>query len=336
MPKLSSGLERLESLLYSNIGDATSELESTALESLEKPKLTGAFGDASALCKSISIISHIPNNTNYSLSIGGAGSLSSYTLDSSELEEDLKDIKPEDDFEIGANIQLLNTSLTLPLEYITPRLAVFTSFSYLDFEYENYYFESLNGTLALSYSVFRSLSPIKYIEWKPITLTGGLSYGRSRLGTKIEAGVISESFDLDPDGDGPLLSQSVEVEVEPTVDIGFNVDSGILIANAATGFTFLDSIHLYFGGGVNLVFGKTEFTINSSSDIRVLGYLSELIEEPGSVIVTGSIDGNSPDLYANYIFSTIQFDISTLFINLSVLYQPSRGISAGISFGALF
>lgn len=336
MPDLRDGLERVESLLYSNIGDAVSELETVATESLQKPKLTGAFGDAAGLTKPLPIISSIAITSKYSISLGSYASISTYTMDRSRIESDFDNMEPEDDMSIGANAQFLNTSITLPLNFLVPRLSLFASLGYIDFKYDDYFISNLSGTISTSYTVFRTIGPADKFKWTPITVQGGFSYGINRMGATIDIGVISDSFELDPDGDGPLLSQSIEVEIEPEIDVAVESNIGALTFNASTGVTILDSIHLYIGGGINFVYGDTSFTIDSDNEIVVVGYLSELIDEPGRISISGTIDGDDPEEFVSYLFTTLQFEVSSIFFNINALYQESKGISAGVSLGVFF
>ena len=70
-------------------------------------------------------------------------------------------------------------------------------------------------------------------------MKAGAGWGRNTYGTTVEAGLISESFDLDLDGPGPVPGISLEVQVEPVIDIAVSTTIWNFSSSMATGVTLL-------------------------------------------------------------------------------------------------
>jgi len=332
-PTLGSGMSQLESLLVSNLGTAISEIEIMVNETLSKPELTSSFGNATGLCSAVSMLGNIPQFSNYSLSIGANASLYSNTLDFNVISDRLASLQPEDDFQFGIGVQGISANFSMPLFFLIEDLSVFGSIGYLNISTDEYFINDFSALASAKYSVFDAVEPSRIFKWTPLTVQAGISYGYNNLGTTIEAGAITETFEADPDSDGPLLAQNVSVEMNPLIDLGLESHIGTVLFSLSSGITVFDSFHLFLGGGLNLAFGKTGISVHSEEEINIIGYLSDLVEEEGSVLISGAVEGGPPKAFLPYIYSGLQFDFSSSFINLTVLYHPAAGISGGISMG---
>lgn len=337
-PTLGSGMSQLEALLVANVGTAASEIETMLNETLHKPELTSSFGKATGLCSSISMMGNIPQFSKYSISIGANASLYSSTLDFEAISSKLVNLQPDDDFQFGIGVQGVNVNFSIPLTFLIEELSFLGSIGYLNISTNEYSISDFSALFSLGYSVFDEIEPSRSFKWNPLSIQIGISYGYNNLGTTIDGGVISETFEADPDSDGPLLPQSVSVELEPLIDIGLESQIGTVLFSLSSGISIFDSFHLFLGGGLNLMFGKTGISVYSEEEITVVGYLSELVEEEGSIkiggsVSGGSVSGGSPTVLLPYCYSGLQVDFSSSFINLTVLLNPKSGISGGISIG---
>ena len=333
MPTLGSGMSQLEALLISNVGTAASEIETMVNNTLYKPELTSSFGNATGLCSSISMLGNIPHFSKYSLSIGANASLYSNTLDFNEISDKFDDLQPEDDFQFGVGVQGLTANFSMPLTFLLENLSVLGSIGYLNISTDEYFIVDFSVLIAAKYSIFEPIRSSRIFKWTPLSVQAGLSYGYNNLGIIIEADTITETFEADPDSDGPLLPQNVSVELEPVINIGLESQIGTLMFSLSSGITVFDSFHFFLGGGLNLLFGKTGISVYSEEEINIIGYLSELVEEEGSILISGSVEGGPPKVFLPYLFSGLQIDFSSSFINLTVLFHPVSGISGGISMG---
>lgn len=333
MPELGDGMAQIETLLLSNIGTAVSGIETMINSTLDKPEITRSFSNAAGLSGTMPLLGTMPLSSKLSFSTGVYAAVCLDSFDIEILTERFEALQPEDDFEFGVGIQGINMNLTIPFSFILPRLSLFLSMGYSDLSNGEFFIRNLSGHLSVGYHVFNRINPVEFFSWKPLFVQGGFSIGVNEIGTTIETGVISESFAMDPDGGGPLLSQSIVIEIDPVIDIGLESQFKTAAFSAASGITLLDSFHFFIGAGIGFMFGNTGISVRSEDDIEIAGYLSNLIEEPGSIAIRGTAEGGIPDLLQFYLYSGLQIDISNAFIGVSFLFHPVSGISAGFSIG---
>ena len=333
MPELGEGMGRLEALLAENIAPAMAEIDTSVVDLLEKPQLTGAFSTAVGLSSSLPLQGNGMVSSEYSLSLGSYASLYSYTFDTDALEERFSQLSEEDDFEFGVNIHLVNAGFYFPLRKLHPRSSGFVSLAYSDLSGEDIYVRSFFFQTALGHMPFRVKKLNRSFKWSPLYGQIAVSYSSSSLGTEFETGVIEEVFELDPDGNGPLIAQDVSIEIDPLVELGLESRIGTLTAAFSSGITLLDFLHCYIGAGISTAFGRTDIAVDSSDEITILGYLSGLIEEEGRFTISGSVEGSAPVVLLPYFFTGLQVDMSSLFLRIPFQYNPESGISSGISMG---
>ena len=164
-------------------------------------------------------------------------------------------------------------------------------------------------------------------------LQTGAAYGFQKLSARYELDSVSESFTVDPDGSGPMGSESVILSVEPEVEVALDTRVTSLSFTAATGLTFFKGLHITTGLGWHISTGRTVISVKGSDDIELGGYLEDYTEDSGSVSVSGNVSGSSPEWLRGYFFTDLQFDISKMFINIPILYTPYAGVSGGVSLG---
>lgn len=333
LPELGEGMAQLEALLAENIGPAVSDVETLVNETLDKPLLTLAVGNAVGLSSSMPMLGTLPNSSRYSLSFGGYTALYSYSFDVDALTERFAELTPEDDPEFGAGVTGVSANLTLPLEGVLRGLSLFASLAYSNLVDSEYSLKDLFAQAALGYTPFREVRGQDLFSWIPLHLQLGISFGYNRIGVQVEAGQISEEFEIDPDGGGPLVGQDVEVQINPVVDIGLESRIGTVSFALSTGLRLLDWFSFYLGSGGVISFGRTDIGVESTGEIVVVGYLSKLIEEQGVYSIDGAVEGSSPQALMGYFFGGFQWEISRMFTNVLLLYHPTTGLSGGISLG---
>lgn len=333
VPGLGEGMAELEGMLSANTAMAAYEVETMINELLEKPLLTGAFGSAAGISGALPQLGMIPQASEIAVGLGAYGAVYADTFNVSELTERLDDIEPEDDFILGAGLNGISSSVVVPLNNYIPRFSVSASIGYLDTEGDEFSLMDFSFSAAANYSPFRKKALGQLLSWSPLYLQGGLSYSLNELGFTIEGGTFEEDFDLDPDGDGPLLAIPIIVEVEPIIDLVLRSTVIMLSATAGTGLSLVDFFHLTCGMGISLMAGKTEIGLSSSDEITVVGYLSDLIETPGVLTIDGALTGGSPSGLFPYFFGGVQFDFRHFYLNALFLYNPGYGLGGGLSMG---
>jgi len=79
--------------------------------------------------------------------------------------------------------------------------------------------------------------------------------------------------------------------------------------------------------------GATGISAESDAGIVIIGYLSALIEEQGSISISGEVDGGSPDGFSGFIYGGLRLNFGPAFLNIPVTYHPPNGLGAGINMG---
>jgi len=333
VPQLRDGMEELEALLAENVGDAALEIEKYVNDFLEKPELTRAFGSATGLTASLPAVGLQPLASSWSFSLGSYASLYSYTLRFDLLSDRLSSLDPEDDFEFGGSVRIINGSFTAPLERVLPRLSLFASVAYADVESDYFFLKDFYLQSSLGYGIFDDREYRSGFKWSPLYLQSGAGFAYHSIGAFIPLGEITREFEADPDGAGPLPPQDVSILLDPDLGIGMQSAIGVLTFSLSTGLSLFDTFHVYAGTGCTVAFGRTDIVLTGDNEVAVLGYLGELVEEPGSVNVGGSVEGSAPHPFTGYLFTGVQLDISKMFIAVPLLFLPGRGLSGGISLG---
>jgi hypothetical protein len=333
MPVLGEGMSELETIMASNVGLAVSGIDLMIGDLLSKPKLTAAYGNATGLSHTLPILGSLPGNSDYSFTIGGYGGIFSDTFNIKILSEQFDTLNPEDDFSFGIGPNMLNNSITFPLDFILPGFSLFGSFGYVDFSNSDFFVRNISGILSLSYTILKDRNVEDFFKWSPLLVQAGISYGVSSLGVSMPAGLITEDFGIDPDGDGPLIPLSVTIEIDPVIEIGLEAQTGTFNLTLSTIISVFNFVHAYAGLGLNYTYGSTALTLFSYEDIVVKGYLENLIQEKGKITIGGTVEGVSPNGLLPFLFSGLQFDISNFFISIPILYHPVNGLGAGLSAG---
>jgi len=333
MPTLGPGMARLEALLSESLGPSLAEVENTFNDLLDKPELTGAFSTASALNGTLPLQGSLVRASEYSFAFGSYGTLYSNTFDADSLNDQFSDMEEDDDFTFGVNLLLVNTSFTLPLDQLISHTTGYLSLAYADLSSEDYYLKNFFVQAALGYPVLKEIRRRKLLVWTPLYGQCGLSFAYSKIGALVDAGTITDNFELDPDGSGPLLPQNVSVQIEPSGDVGLETHMGTLSFSLSSAISLLETFHYYVGAGISFSLGRTDISVESFENITVLGYLSNLIEKDGSVRVSGNVDGSRPEAVLTYFYTGIQLDVSSIFLNIPFSFSPGSAVSTGLSVG---
>ena len=332
IPRLQEGMTQIEAMLAANIGIAVIEVEEMASNTLKKDLVTSACGRASGTAGNLGAAGVMASHDRFSMSTGifvGAD-LDTFNMDT--LTERFDNIQPEDDFSTGAGSRGVAFGSSLPLEILLPGLFLWISGSYMDLEAEEYFVHGWSAGISMGYSPF-SKKGKGFVGWTPLTIKTGAEWGRNNFGTAVEAGLITETFELDLDGSGPLIAEYITIEVEPVIDVALVTEIWTFSCSMSTALDFSDFIEFYLGGGMSYICGSTGISADSESDITVLGYLSDLIETDGSIIISGEVEGGDPAELSWFINSGLIFQFGRVFLNLPFIYKPPEGLGAGLVMG---
>lgn len=331
---------QLEAMLEENILAAGDDVETTINNLLDKPGLTGAFSSAAASGASIPLQGNIfsPDGT---ISFGGYGSFYSYTLDIEELMDDLEDVDEEDDPEVGANIQLIQTGVRLPAEFLPQGFQTGLSAAFADLSNSDFFYQNLTIQGSLAYTPFRKIPLNRSFRWTPLSAQFAATYSGSEIGASLETGTITQEFDYEIDSSGFLPDETITVELDPTVDLSLETQVYVLTADLATGFSLHDFFHFYLGGGVNVPWGKTDIAASTEDEFsissNIIDSILEVDEEgnysTGSIVISGSVEGSSPVQFIPYAYGGFRLDISRIYLNIPIQYTYPDGLASGLFLG---
>lgn len=332
MPDLGDGMSALESIMAVNVASAVSEIANLVGDTLDKPLLTEAFGTAAAMTSGMAVEA-VKSWGSPSLFLGLGAAYASDTFDPQTQVERFEQLQADDDFYIGVGMEAVSFGATVPLDFLLPRFSAAFNTAYLNVITDEIVLRDFSIQAGVQYAPFNSMEGQLW-KWNPLTikLSGGYTY--NHIGVLISAGVIEQSFSIDPDGAGPLFAQSVTIQLDPVIDLALESRVGNISPSLSTGLKFLDFFHVQLGGGCRFLFGQTDVSVSSDADIEVLGYLDDLIESDGSVSISGSVSGSSPDLLLPFFFGGVQFNFSRVFLSLSAAYYPSYKAAVQFSMGA--
>jgi len=333
-PNLGEYSSLFETELQNVMTSSLSDLESQLTDVTNKQKFSKGVGKSVGLNSALPQFQLLPEHLKYSISIGGSAAVYSYTENPTEISNDLSNFDLEkDDYEIGASIRAINIMGTFPLKKWANEVSGFASIGVSSLEIDKYFLRNFYAQAGIGYTPIPEIGKRRSLKWTPLYVQVGASYGYHSFGTQFQADAIEQSFNVDPDGSGPLESKQVSISIDPKVNIALTSHLGSLIFSSATGIDILNSLHLYFGIGLIIVYGKTEFLVDSNDEIKLQGYFEDYVEKPGSIEITGVSGTASPTLGLESVFGGVQFDVSKIFINVPILYNPRYGISSGISLG---
>lgn len=328
MPVFKEDYSKIETLLLENMGDLSSDFQILSEDTLNKPLITSAFSNINSINRgSLSLLS-ITNMDFYSFYLGSSLGVYLENLDIDSLTSTLESITPELDYSVGFTGDLLIIGLTIPNFSL--------NFWYSNIDIDDYFFNSLGFSLGYSKSFINGLGRRNIFIWNPLKLGSSLSLGYNNLGVLLHPGLITQNFSFDPDDEGPLLPLGVDIEVDPEIKLSLETYSGAFTILAATGIELFNLFYINGGGGFNLQIGRSDILIESTQDIVVKGYLSNFIETPPRISINGSLSPQYSDLFMAFIFGNIQINISSIFINISGLYNFPNGLCAGLSFGVKY
>lgn len=338
-PRLAATQSALQDILNTQIEAAVNDLNDTSSEYLDyvdKPLLTSSLGRALGTSAWANQAAFHGAGNRFALTLGAGGAFVSDTFKPEELLNRMEKFKVEDDFLMGVGANGINVGLSLPLDSLARGLYATGSAGYLSGSFGDILFSAFSLSLGGGYVPWEKERILPFMAWIPLTVQLGTSYGTNRVAMKVQVDTISQEFPvLDPDGPGPLIGQSVTVNInDPSVTGDFQDRVGTLSVSAATGIGILDFFMVYGGAGAGMTFGETGFTLESREPIEVAGYLGDFIVEEGSFSLTGDIAGASPFSVAPFLFGGLALNWGYFTLNLPLLYEITQGLSLGVTLGA--
>ena len=316
-----------------------SELEPLVNNMLIKPQVTYSLSQSLGLSTALPQIgAYSPEGKAY-LFIGSDGAVVSPYYNREVLTAYLETLSIESDPSLGAGVQLWEGGVGIPLTRWRKRMTAGIGGGWLDFRQEDILIKNYTFQTSLRYGVFREIPLHRAIGWNPLVLTAGTSYRHQEVLVKPDMGTITQSFSIDPDGDGPLPPQSIDLEAESRFYLKVTSDALTFPLQINTEFRFFRTFNLALGGSFIPAWTSSGIGLEGEGEVYLLGYQADILgiseEDYGTITASGSVDGEGGTLFSGFGWFRLQVDMGKLFFSLPVLFQPPDRVGAGAYLGVV-
>lgn len=327
-PTLKAGYDNLQAVLDEAMTSFTGDFGSFIDDTLDKPELMSGFNDAGM--EALLVPAMLPEAGKPYVAIGTSASFASPGLSNSFL-DNIGSLDARSDFDAGIGFQPLVARLAYPVDFLVPNLTLGATAGYLDAISDTIGIEAGYAGILAEYTVIRGSRGM--IAWDGLNVGMGLNYARCRITATVRTGSISQPVEIDPDGSGPLAPFSETIVADPDVRAGIESTTLALNANASTGATFFRALSIFGGGG--LAVGKTTsgIALDGSGTVNVTGYLSGLVQSPGTFSITGTAGERTSIALTGYIFAGLSFRVAIFEISLPVVFTPVDSVGTGVFLG---
>jgi len=336
-PVLQPGMASLEAMLAASADEFSGEIVDLVDSTLVKPLFMSAFTGAAATLSLIPGLS--PRGGGLTVSLGSAASAWSADF-SAEGIAALQALRPEDDLEAGLCVQPLLARVSVPLGRVIRGLSADAYLGFMDAQGEAYGVRSFAAGASAGLELFRQARGRKtddgsgadagFAEWQGVALTLGGGFSSGTVSLLVEPGAIYQSIPLDPDGSGPLVAQTTTIEVEPSVTAGVRTTVFGARVAAMTGVELFRTFSLSAGGGCGLYTGSSAIELESDDELRVLGYLSELVEENGRVMLSGTTDPETSAGFYPFLAANLGFRVGAFGLSVPVAWSVPKGLALAV------
>jgi len=334
-PELSSGWGQVEAMLIDELDLVSAEIESTVEALMNKPKFMNAFikaGASSALAAS-RLPFVLPNEI--SLLMGFSAAVQASPFDTSILDS-LDDFDETTDLDLGAAVQAVNFQTAFDLSKAVPGLSLGLSASLFSLVQDDYSFTAQQLGAQFAWSFLPVLDKRPGFLWQGLRVGLGASYVYNSLNAVVDLGLIEQEVSYDLDDSGPLVPLTITLSLEPEAQIAYETKVFLGQTQISSAIVLGNFLHLETGIGLALYYGSGSLSLNIDEPITVEGYISDLIEEDGRLIISGTASEISlldffPFVYANLGFSTASFHV-----DIPVYYNFADGLALSLLVGVSF
>jgi hypothetical protein len=340
-PRLKPGMLRIQSMLDMQLEDARAGIESTVNQLAAKPLFMGSFADAGCAAALAPLLSLPPAGRGHGLSVGASGGVQLPDWDFAALAVAVAQPTPNIDLAAGAGLAPLQALLDVDLGFLVPGLAARGTFGWTDAQVsaqgQDFRLRVLQAGGGLSWQWGR-MPKGQPVAWDGVGLRVGFSWLRNQISTRLQVDPIVQTFSLDLDDSGPVLPLDVTVQVAPALDVGIQSDVWLVPIQLSTGLRLADFLCLDIGGGVDFCGGNAGLFLEGTQDIQVLGFLGGLIQENGSITISGVTQGGAPEPVHGFASACLQFRAAGVTLSLPVAWRfgadlPSGSLSVGLMAG---
>ncbi len=325
------GNDSLQAMLNAACADFTGELANLASESLDKPLFMEGFVNAAA--RTLLVPGAVPGNGKMTLSVGSTVAVYSEDLSPTMIER-LGELDTESDERTGACTQPITISFEMPLDMISPRLRAGVSGGWIKAETTEYGLEAWTVGGGASWRVFPARSGMA--AWDGLDVSFGADYGKNKITALVQPGRMTQTVTIDIDDDGPLVGIDTILSMEPDILGGVETGAFSFRFRASTGATFFRALGLSAGAGWMAARGSSAVAIDTDAPIEVEGTLGGMIEENGSIVITGTTSKRDFFTQAFFLQSALSFEVGSFRLSIPVIWTPADGVGAGAFAGVSF
>ncbi|MBU0927995.1 MAG: hypothetical protein KKA67_09620 [Spirochaetes bacterium] len=334
-PELKPGMESLEAILQAQAEGFADDIVALVEQTLDKPLFMRAFAGAAVTASFLSGLTEAsdgsPGSGGLALSIGSAASVWSADFSPAALER-LSVLGPDDDVEAGACVQPLVAQAALSLARLAPGLDAGAYVGLMDAQGGELGVRSFSAGLSAGLSLFQPPAGDRppMLRWRGLRLSLGAGYSYGAYSALVEPGPIYQSIPIDPDGEGPLVPLSTTIQVDPSVTAGVLCTALGGRLGATTGITLFGTLSLAVGAGFGVSYGASQVSLESSDAIQVLGYLSSLVENDGSIALSGTTEAVESVEVSPYLSAGLGFRVGAFSLVAPFVWNVPKGLGLAI------
>jgi len=263
--------------------DLEQQLESDDLKPYsEQPLLAQGMANAGSAAAHVGTQRAFSDYTSFACTIGTGLAASGPDISLQALENAADDIEKDGDVYVGAAVQPLAVAFGWNLEKWLERTRAYAKVGYWDIPQgkiaDELSFNSLTVGLGVQYKLFGSEAPpAGALLWRGVNLNSGFIFQRNRIDIEVDAsegeGFEAESITFGDIGftDGDLSGEPIDsntvigtILVAPVLSASVESRTYSIPLEITTGIRALWVLDLSVGGGVDVVFGRSE--VSASAD----------------------------------------------------------------------
>ncbi len=336
LPTLNEELYNFGSLESEEFESSVIEIEDEINEILNKPLISKAISNAIALTSQIPTTNQILRNRDYSFSFGTSATAYTYTFDIDRIEDDITDFNQEDDINLGGGVHVIELNLTFPINKILNETNAFLSIAASHLIKDEYYFDNYFIQSGIGKQFYSIVNENGLVSWTPVFGQCNFSYNYNKAGALIDIDQISIDMEVDPDGSGILPAQQFTIQTDPEVDVGVKSEIVTAAFSFSSSLCLFKSAHLYIGSGLVFNWGKSYAYIDAYEELEIVESVQDYLSDSGSVSISGQAGKDNPILVLPFVYGGLQFQFSSIFLNIPLLYSSDHGLGAGLYLGVSF
>jgi len=318
---------QLANLLEQHLNNAAGDIEEMLNPLLNKPDVGFALSQALSLSTVLSQQSDAPFLSKRYLALGINGTIYTPYFDTDRLESEFNNLNEEDDFPIGAAIQVLQLSGGVPLK--KEKISLFGTLAFFNADTSETQIRNGDISAGIEYRPFPSQRLGRNMTWLPLSGKGSLGFRYLEAGFSMDLGTMTRNVVIDPDGAGPLPDQDWDIELTPDFAAGIESFSLYAPLSIQSQLSLYGTFFIALGAGVLPSWSRSRITLEGDSSVMILGPLSDLISEPAFVSLTGGTDPITGAPVSFYLSGKLLIDMGSLYLSIPVAYQPGKSKGSG-------